>query len=86
MADVSGLISGGEYNSMFGAASSVADVAGAIFGQTAANKYANPSAYIKNDDVVVEEQNAGDGWKLLVLAGSILFLVVGGLIVGFRKA
>ncbi len=79
-------MSGGQYGSYFAAFEGVANVATAIFGQVAANKYVRPAAYIKEDDVVVEEQHAGDGWKLLALGGGTLLLIVGAIIIAVRKA
>lgn len=86
MADMGGMMSGGSYGSAMGAASTVVDMVSAILGDVAANKYARPAAYLRHDDVVVEEQHTPDGWKLLALTGGILTLIIGTLIVALRKA
>lgn len=80
-----GLQSGGEYTATFQAVSTVFDGVAAVFGQVAANKYVRPAAFINHEDVVVEEQHAEGGWKLIAVFGGLLFLGIGALVVGLIK-
>lgn len=81
-----GLQSGANYNAQFAAVSTVADMATAIFGSIAANKYVRPAAYINNDAVVIEEQHAPGGYKLLIVAVGLFVLVIGAALVGLIRA
>lgn len=67
-------MSGNDANGQGAGITAAAEMAGAIFSQIGANKYARP-AYFKPSDVVIEE-TARDNRALIAAGGTVLLAII----------